>query len=915
MQITASNWQLLSPLLDDALLLAPEARIAWLAEQTHLTAANRAHLAQMIALANAPETDHLFQELTGVIAAPERRYSATAHAGLGDIVGPYQLLRLLGRGGMAEVWLARRSDGAYVRDVALKLPLAHLPHNVATERLLRERNVLAALEHPAIARLYDAGIAANGQPYLAMEYVEGESIVSHANRLKLGLKARCKLMLDVLDALHYAHQHLVVHRDLKPSNIMVRLDGRVTLLDFGIAKVLESATAASQATELTQVAGSALTLAYAAPEQLLAEPVTTATDLYSVGVVMFELLTGARPFAQAERSPSALLQAIDTSPVPLQISGNDEGAQSHGHETAAAWQRAYRGDLAAICARALRREPAARYASALSMREDLARYFDDQPVQARSGAWTYRWRKFFDRNRAAILVSTFAATAAIGFGTHAWQQTQDSRLSAARVTATENVVKSLFDGMNPNSNTPRTFTAKELLDKTRPLLAAASVDSADSRSKTALMMGRLYLDIGAFAEATQLFEDEIVEARAAGDVRREVWAQCSLADVHLEQGKFQLAFDNILRAKKQLASLATSPSLLSAELDYRLGSSALFLRNFSDANRYLAGARNTLNNTADAPVETLANVLIKQGSVAQSTGDLVAARNYFLDAQTRLQQTSGLQLTKDALAIEMLPLALAMGHFDEVIGQSELLLDRLATQASTDNSFAAVTTSRYITALIRTGKLREARERIDSLTTLAAGDKQFVSTAKNFSTLIALYTGESSLAMREFNMQLATPTGIAANSALTLSTRRNIAHSMLQLGSNAEALATLRSIEATQTALFSDPQHVDTAYTRLLLSVALIRQNELREASALLTQARDAVLAKRGNGHWAAMLADAYLALIAAAQSASTAPTAQSLVLADRVQRELGWQHGAPELAARLKSATRMPLNTVPALL
>jgi serine/threonine protein kinase len=940
LKIPADQWQILSPLLDEALPLTPAARRAWLAQQTQLDAATRSQLAKLVALADAPESDHIFQSLTALGGAASPRAARASERQAGERVGPYELLRPLGRGGMAEVWLARRDDGAYEREVALKLPHTHLPHDVAARRMLRERNVLASLEHPAIARFYDAGVAADGQPFLAMEYVEGESITTHADRLKLDLRARSALVADVLDALHYAHQRLVVHRDLKPSNILVRADGRVALLDFGIAKVLESPSASVQATELTHVAGNALTLAYAAPEQLLAEPVTTSTDLYSVGVVLFELLTGGRPFAHAEQSASALIRAMDRSAVTTGAASTKSGEQridtnpdssarariqsnARGFASPAAWQRAFNGDLSAICAKALRNEPAERYASALSMREDLTRYLNHQPVRASSGAWAYRARKFFQRNTAAIIVSAAASVVAIALGAHAWQKTQDSQVDAARAAAVETVVKSLFSGMNPNSNTTRTFTAKELLDKSRPLMLQAGANDAQSRSKTHLMMGKLYLDVGALDEAIALLETEIIEARAAGDVRREVWAQCLLADAHLDQNKTKLAHDNMVRARTQLQPLVRQPELLSAEVDYRLGTAAYFLDNYTDADRYLKSAKRVLLDPSvkgETKIDTLANVLIKQATLVRAQGDWIAASDYFLEAQKVLQNVPGLQLTKDALAIEMLPVALAMGRFDDVIRQAEMLLSHLSTQPSANDAFWVTTTIHYIRALIRTGRLREAsaQAKLLSANAVTRNDTARLKQAKRFETLIALHTGQSETALREYTAQLAPVDGETAgvvDPEGIQSIRRAISHSLLQLGRNAEALGILRGVEAAQTTLIKDAQSSDLAYTRVLFGVALIRQNELVEATTALTRAREALLAKRGANHWGVMLADAYLALIAAAQNPQAPPSATALNLADRVQRELGWQYGAPELAARLKRASPLSLFTVPALL
>ncbi len=913
MQITASHWQLLSPLLDDALLLAPTERLLWLDQQTQLTTENLAQLRQLIALANAPETDHFFQNLTCVINAPTAalKKAATTRQ-TGDHVGAYQLLRLLGSGGMAEVWLARRSDGAYERDVALKLPLTHLPHNIAAERLLRERNVLAALEHPAIARLYDAGVAADGQPFLAMEYVEGESIVDHATRLQLDLRARCQLMIQVLDALHYAHQHLVVHRDLKPSNIMVRADGRVTLLDFGIAKVLESETANTEATELTRVMGTALTLAYAAPEQLLAEPVTTATDLFSVGVVMYELLSGTRPFAQAERSATSLLQAMDAAAPPDRIARTSAtAAQSHGYDTVAAWQRAFRGDLAAICARALRREPAKRYASALSMQEDLRRYFEHRPVQARAGAWVYYSRKFFTRHRLAIGISAVAGLALVALTAQVWQKTQDSRVNAARATTIESVVKNLFDGMNPNSNNTRTFTAKELLDRSQPLMMQAGATSADARRQTTLMMAKLYLDIGAFDDARRLLDGEIADARAVGDVRRDVWAQCLLADLNMDQSAYPLAYEAMARARNELKAVNGQTDLLHSEVTYRLGTAALFMQKLDEADQHLQEANTALRRAREPATELLANVLVKRGTLARMRGNVLAATEFFSDAQKQLQGTTGMQLTKDALAIEMLPVLVTAGRYDETIKQAEALLAQFSTRSAPDAQFPIVTTIHYATALLRLGRFQEAAAQAAHISAQAPADGGVRYQAKAIEAQIDLFSGHLEKAELALKTLIAEPRD-KPSAAFLQRVRRNLAHNYLQQGRDREALALLRDIEKVQSELFTDKQNPDVAVTRILIGVALLRRNDVAAAKPLLTAVRDAMLATRGASHYGSLLAESYLALIAAADGA---PAANAATLAARVERELGWQHGAADLAARLKKASPTRLITAPAIL
>jgi tetratricopeptide (TPR) repeat protein len=249
-----------------------------------------------------------------------------------------------------------------------------------------------------------------------------------------------------------------------------------------------------------------------------------------------------------------------------------------------------------------------------------------------------------------------------------------------------------------------------------------------------------------------------------------------------------------------------------------------------------------------------------------------------------------------------------------------MLLIRLSTQPSADDAYWVATMDHYITALIRTGRLSDASAQASQLmaSAVARNDPNRMKLAKAFEPQIALYSGQSAVALRESTATLTeqtTRSGEAADPASIQGTRRMIAHSLMQLGRSAEALALLKSVEAAQSSFIKDPQSRDVAYTRLLLGVALMRNNELTEATVALTRAREALLAKRGAGHWAVMLAEAYLAVISAAQNPPAPPSAAALNLADRVQRELGWQYGAPELAARLRNATPPALNTVPAVL
>jgi serine/threonine-protein kinase len=317
----------------------------------------------------------------------------------GDAIGVWRLVRKIGEGGMSSVWLAERSDTRPGPPVAIKLPLGGSPRRVLVERMARERELLVALNHPNIARLWEAGLTTDGQPYLVLEYVEGQAITEFCRGRGLSVAARLELFLQVANAISYAHHNLIVHRDLKPSNILVTASGEARVLDFGIAKLLEDGV--TRETELTRHSGPALTLDYASPEQVLGKPLTVASDVYSLGVILYEMLTGVRPYRHKRPSRAALEDAILTE-EPRRAS--DAAADADTVE-----RRRLRGDLDTVLAKALKKDVEARYATVEAFAEDLRRYLQHRPVLARPDSRRYRCAKFVRRHRIGV-----AAAAAVG---------------------------------------------------------------------------------------------------------------------------------------------------------------------------------------------------------------------------------------------------------------------------------------------------------------------------------------------------------------------------------------------------------------------------------------------------------------------------------------------------------------------
>ena len=416
MKLTIQQIALMSRLLDDALPLDEAARRRWLADLLP----EYQDLAQALRAALLPDGTNS-AEVRAFLETPPDLQAIKAASGRrpGANVGPYELLRSLGAGGMAEVWLARRADGAFKREVAVKLPLlTHLRRDLA-QRFAVERDILASLEHPNIARLYDAGIDTSGVPYLAMEYVQGEPLTEWCAAQSLGLSDRLKLFLQVLDAVRFAHAKQVIHRDLKPSNILVTQSGQVRLLDFGVAKLLEGDDA--DKTALTSVYGRALTPDYASPELLRGDLVDVRSDVYSLGVLLYELLTGRRPYRLKGAASMGLLeQAIGTLEIKKPSMYGLPASEQRTHETEA-WARQLRGDLDAIALKALDREPSKRYQSAAAFAQDIECYLGRKPIQALPRRLTDRAYKFALRNKPAVAVAAAALAAilvAVGYTMH-----------------------------------------------------------------------------------------------------------------------------------------------------------------------------------------------------------------------------------------------------------------------------------------------------------------------------------------------------------------------------------------------------------------------------------------------------------------------------------------------------------------
>jgi serine/threonine-protein kinase len=462
--ITQDDWRRLFELLDVALDLPQDERETWLA---------RLHAEAEPLLPSLRELleSRAHIETQGFLAQPAQAplgadWQTRQGISAGVQVGPYRLVREIGAGGMASVWLAERADGLIKRPVALKLPHGGRFDRAFAERLARERDILASLDHPLIARLLDAGLIGDGQPYLALQYVDGVSIDAYCDTRTLGIRDRLTLFVQVARAVAYAHAHLVIHRDLKPSNVLVTRDGRVCLLDFGIAKLLAPDRGGDE-TELTQLGGRVMTPDYAAPEQITGAPLTTATDVYSLGVLLFGLLSGERPYTLKRGSRAELESAIADAQVsrPSAIA-TEENARKRGVPVARL-RRQLSGDLDTIVLAALQKSPAQRYASAGAMADDIERHLNGEAVLARPQNRWYRAGKFIARHRVAASASVAVVIAlTAGLGVALWQA-RLAREQAARAEEIKRAVLSIFRSANPLQGGGPELRATELLEQAR----------------------------------------------------------------------------------------------------------------------------------------------------------------------------------------------------------------------------------------------------------------------------------------------------------------------------------------------------------------------------------------------------------------------------------------------------------------
>ena len=666
----------LSRLLDDALDLVPEERATWIEGLPGGVDNLKPALRRLLLGAAAQETADVLRIERQVQAAVAGAASLADSLSLkpGSAVGPYELIRELGRGGMGTVWLARRTEGLMNRLVALKLPHAGFFQAELVERIARERDILESLTHPNIARLYDAGVTNTGQPYLALEYVEGVPLTEYCDRHSLPVRARIELFVQVLEAIQYAHSNLVIHRDIKPANILVTGKGVAVVLDFGIARLLIEGSTAE--TAVTQFGGRVLTPDYASPEQISGKAINTASDVYSLGVLFSELLCGSRPYSLKRDSRGALEDAIVEAEALAPSRNLKPEAPPLRATSVKALSRELRGDLDNIVLKSLRKDPKDRYASVELFAQDIVRYTSGQAVLAHPGSTSYRAGKFLRRHKLAVASASAVVLALTAGVAAALWQAHAARLEADRAEQVKNFALSLIESADTEHGAGVETTAVELLQQARvrveselgdrPAIAAELMgaigygllgqgrpeDAAALLGKSMalsiqangrddvrtvaiqVMYGEALADLGKDDEAIALLEPAIRTAHRLRATLDEADGWRWLSFVQVQKGEFD---DAIASAKAAVALLGPAPvgrrALLSA------AQVQLALANTLNSDRrpgVAAAAReslrfaNLLDAKANTPHKSQARVmlgqgLIREGDIAQGMRELERA--------------------------------------------------------------------------------------------------------------------------------------------------------------------------------------------------------------------------------------------------------------------------------------------------
>jgi eukaryotic-like serine/threonine-protein kinase len=914
------DWPRALLLLDEALSVPPAQRDTWLTQMATDEPDVMPLLKKLLDAHGRVESHALLATLPKL----ERAVPLADNGAAGMRVGPFELIEPLGRGGMGSVWRARYADGRLKRDIAIKLPA--LTHDAAAmetlrERFARERDFLAQLAHPHIARLYDAGVSDAGQPFLAMEYVAGLTIDAYADAQRLPIKARLILFLQVLDAVGYAHQQLVLHRDLKAGNVLVDKQGQVRLLDFGVARLLPSQHAEAPEDrngELTERAGAAFTLGHAAPEQINHGALSTATDVYALGVMLFRLLTGLSPYQPPRDSRGALEEAVLLSTPAAASSRTFDGDALRARQTtSAALSKNLRDNLDVILAKALKKTPQERYATVAMLADDLRRHLTQQPISARADSAWYRASLFVARHRMAVLASGLGAAALIGTAAVAtWQATVSAKNAALASTeaARANTVQKFYAGLlakgDPEQNKNITAVNREVVDEA---LASAEKDFAGAPQTLVQVFKQLadiYSHLGLPAKSLMVQKKRValLEAMPGALPEEVVEAQLGLGQAYStsdSQSERAQALGILTSARESAARLSAKPELL-VLADCQLADQLMRESRYEEADG-LAAQAVALAEKALAPSHpSRASAYEYRAATATRLGNFAAAR----DAHQKA--TSADAAGPGRGEVERLNGRAILARIEYLDGHyalaKRLALDALEAAPQRLGSMEDTLTPfrvRAIMASVRAGQLTDAAHLVEKLLgpDLAASDSYRSGRAHFTVALVAMYQGKHDVAAQSF---AASEVGLDRNPWW----RRNLA---LERATLTLHRGQLDEAQRLLTALIPFLQEAgetgseEFAFAAQRMAVVLVRQGSLAAARKLFHEACAWSTTKLRADHPNRLRCDSYAILM----SDTLAPNDQARALAAQIKRITADADNPLALTASLRQAVEWVHNGV----
>lgn len=675
------QWQKVNAIVDTALDLEGKEQTIYIDEQCGNDKELKRKVTELLESIENSETENF---LEGSAPYPKhlaadlaRKEEETQESSLvGETIDSYRILELIGHGGMASVFLAERADEVYEGKVALKLMRQGMDTPSNKARFKRERNILANLEHPHIARLRDGGVTDKGLPYLVMEYVEGTPLYVHCDEHTLTIEQRLDLFKSICEAVQYAHKNAVIHRDLKPANILVKEDGTVKVLDFGIAKLLEPEDP-DQTLFQTRTGARMLTLGYAAPEQIINDPITTATDIYSLGVVLYELLAATSPFDMDEKNLSEIESLIRTKTPRKPSTKYSELSQPERNKAAS--QRAantntisnkLKGDLDAIVMKTLRKDPEARYNSVDQLLQDLNRLHNNLPLIARKDTVRYKTSKFINRHKTGISVTAAFVLMIIGFiGFHTWQITEErnqAQLEAEKAKETSQFLVSLFSASNPSETLGDTIRVRTILERGLKQINQLQAQP-EVQSQMLQTMGNVYRNLGEYDKAEKLLTRSLkIQTKIFGEQSAKVASVYNdLGGLHQKAQEIQKAEPNYKKALKIRKSVLGTEHLKYAETLSDLGALMRLKNNLDSAqtlyNKALSIRRNKLNSNHP----DVANSLNNLGVLQKAKGHFQKSQEYYQEALKIRRNHLGKNHPKVANVMNNLAvLYRTMGKFD-----------------------------------------------------------------------------------------------------------------------------------------------------------------------------------------------------------------------------------------------------------